>query len=44
MFCLTSKATVYMWRKNQGFPAPVTRMSLRWLRSAVEEWKLKIWS
>ena len=44
MFCLTSKATVYMWCKNRGFPAPVTIMPLRWLRSAVEEWKLKIGS
>ncbi len=42
MFCITSKATVYMWRKNRGFPPPVTRMPLRWLRSAVEEWKVKI--
>ncbi|XDF76729.1 hypothetical protein AAFX60_008030 [Aliivibrio fischeri] len=44
MFCLTSKAAVYMWRKNRGFLASVTRMPLRWLRSAVEEWKLKIGS
>ena len=42
MFCITSKATVYMWRKNRGFPPPVTRMPLRWLRSAVEEWKVKV--
>ena len=40
MFCLTSKATVYMWRKNRGFPAPVTIIPLRWLRSTVEDWEL----
>ncbi|WP_301951106.1 hypothetical protein [Aliivibrio fischeri] len=44
MFRITSKAPVYIWRKNRGFSPPVTRMPLRWLRYAVEEWKLKIGS
>lgn len=43
MFCLTSRA-LYICRKNRGFLAPVTRIPLRWLRSAVEGWKLKIGS
>ncbi|WP_273859553.1 helix-turn-helix transcriptional regulator [Photobacterium sp. GSS17] len=39
MFQITSKATIYKWRQNRGFPDPVTLMPLRWLRSAIEEWK-----
>jgi len=39
MFQISSKATIYKWRKSRGFPDPVTMMPLRWLRSAVEEWK-----
>ncbi|GAB3528743.1 helix-turn-helix transcriptional regulator [Photobacterium alginatilyticum] len=39
MFQISSKATIYKWRQNRGFPDPVTLMPLRWLRSAVEEWK-----
>lgn len=39
MFHITSKATIYKWRQNRGFPDPVTLMPLRWLRSAIEEWK-----
>ncbi|NAW63964.1 helix-turn-helix transcriptional regulator [Photobacterium halotolerans] len=39
MFQVSSKATIYKWRQNRGFPDPVTLMPLRWLRSAVEEWK-----
>ncbi|MDO6708820.1 helix-turn-helix transcriptional regulator, partial [Photobacterium sp. 1_MG-2023] len=39
MFHITSKATIYKWRQSRGFPDPVTLMPLRWLRSAVEEWK-----
>lgn len=39
MFQISSKATIYKWRQSRGFPDPVTLMPLRWLRSAVEEWK-----
>lgn len=39
MFQITSKATIYKWRQTRGFPDPVTLMPLRWLRSAIEEWK-----
>ncbi|MGF1702242.1 hypothetical protein L4D09_18275 [Photobacterium makurazakiensis] len=39
MFHVSSKATIYKWRQNRGFPDPVTLMPLRWLRTAVEEWK-----
>ncbi|ELR67956.1 hypothetical protein C942_00264 [Photobacterium marinum] len=39
MFHITSKATIYKWRQTRGFPNPVTLMPLRWLRSAVEDWK-----
>ena len=39
MFQISSKATIYKWRKSRGFPDPVMMMPLRWLRSAVEEWK-----
>jgi len=39
MFQISSKATIYKWRKSRGFPDPVTMMPLRWLRLAVEEWK-----
>lgn len=42
MFQITSKATIYKWRQNRGFPNPVTMMPLRWLRSAVNEWKVRI--
>lgn len=42
MFHISSKATIYKWRQNRGFPDPVTLMPLRWLRSAVEEWKENI--
>ncbi len=39
MFQITSRATIYKWRQKRGFPEPITLMPLRWLRSAVEEWK-----
>ncbi|WP_318438130.1 helix-turn-helix transcriptional regulator [Photobacterium leiognathi] len=39
MFQITSRATIYKWRQTRGFPEPITLMPLRWLRSAVEEWK-----
>ncbi|MCQ1060003.1 hypothetical protein LRP52_32245 [Photobacterium sp. ZSDE20] len=39
MFHISSKAAIYKWRQNRGFPDPVTLMPLRWLRAAVEEWK-----
>jgi len=39
MLQVSSKATIYKWRKSRSFPDPVTVMPLRWLRSAVEEWK-----
>ncbi|MGF1723896.1 helix-turn-helix transcriptional regulator [Photobacterium nomapromontoriensis] len=39
MFQVSSKATIYKWRQTRGFPDPVTLMPLRWLRTAVEEWK-----
>ncbi|WP_232605202.1 helix-turn-helix transcriptional regulator [Photobacterium phosphoreum] len=39
MFHITSRATIYKWRQTRGFPEPITLMPLRWLRSAVEEWK-----
>ncbi|MGF1878806.1 hypothetical protein L4D77_26420 [Photobacterium frigidiphilum] len=42
MFQITSKATIYKWRQNRGFPNPVTMMPLRWLRSAVNEWKIQV--
>lgn len=42
MFQISSKATIYKWRQNRGFPNPVTMMPLRWLRSAVDEWKVRI--
>lgn len=42
MFQITSKATIYKWRQNRGFPNPVTMMPLRWLRSAVDEWKVNV--
>ncbi|MGF1760612.1 hypothetical protein L4D76_22350 [Photobacterium sagamiensis] len=42
MFQITSKATIYKWRQSRGFPDPVTLMPLRWLRSAVEEWKVRV--
>jgi len=43
MFQVSSKATIYKWRKSRGFPDPVTMMPLRWLRSAVEEWRRYWW-
>ncbi|PSU80010.1 hypothetical protein CTM76_01675 [Photobacterium phosphoreum] len=39
MFQITSRATIYKWRQTRGFPEPITLMPLRWLHSAVEEWK-----
>ncbi|MCW8330954.1 hypothetical protein MD588_19350 [Photobacterium sp. SDRW27] len=42
MFQVSSKGTIYKWRKSRGFPDPVTMMPLRWLRSAVEEWKVNV--
>ncbi|MEC6796816.1 hypothetical protein VXS03_07135 [Photobacterium sp. S4TG1] len=39
MFQITSRATIYKWRQTRSFPEPITLMPLRWLRSAVEEWK-----
>ncbi|PWI34880.1 hypothetical protein DI392_00945 [Vibrio albus] len=32
------RGALNQWRKNRGFPSPVTNCPLRWLRSAVMEW------
>lgn len=42
MFQVTSKATIYKWRQNRGFPDPVTMMPLRWLRCAIDDWKMQV--
>ncbi|HIF9469681.1 TPA: helix-turn-helix transcriptional regulator [Photobacterium damselae] len=39
VFQISSRATIYKWRQKRGFPEPITLMPLRWLRSAIEEWK-----
>ncbi|PNH99571.1 helix-turn-helix transcriptional regulator [Vibrio diazotrophicus] len=32
------RTTIIMWRKERGFPEPISKSPLRWIRSAVMEW------
>ncbi|HDY8008066.1 TPA: helix-turn-helix transcriptional regulator [Vibrio vulnificus] len=32
------RTTIIQWRKERGFPEPISKAPLRWLRSAVMEW------
>ena len=32
------RGAIISWRKNRGFPEPITSCPLRWLRTAVFEW------
>nr|WP_319555966.1 hypothetical protein [uncultured Vibrio sp.] len=32
------RTTIIAWRKNRGFPEPISKSPLRWLRTAVMEW------
>ncbi len=32
------RTTIIAWRKNRGFPEPLSKSPLRWLRAAVMDW------
>lgn len=32
------RTTIITWRKNRGFPEPISKSPLRWIRAAVMEW------
>ncbi len=32
------RGAIIQWRKNRGFPEPITSCPLRWLRKAVFDW------
>lgn len=32
------RTTIIQWRKERGFPEPISKSPLRWIRSAVMEW------
>ena len=32
------RTTIIQWRKNRGFPEPISKSPLRWIRAAVMEW------
>ncbi|MDN3699165.1 hypothetical protein QWY97_17720 [Vibrio cortegadensis] len=32
------RTTIISWRKNRGFPEPISKSPLRWIRAAVMEW------
>ncbi|MBU2897719.1 helix-turn-helix transcriptional regulator [Vibrio hepatarius] len=32
------RTTIISWRKNRGFPEPISKSPLRWLREAVMNW------
>ncbi|HDZ9326759.1 hypothetical protein EAY27_13725 [Vibrio anguillarum] len=37
-FFQKSRTTIIQWRKERGFPEPISKSPLRWLRCAVMEW------
>ncbi|EOX3446596.1 hypothetical protein [Vibrio paracholerae] len=32
------RTTIIQWRKERGFPEPISKSPLRWIRTAVMEW------
>ena len=37
-FFQKGRTTIIMWRKERGFPEPISKSPLRWIRTAVMEW------
>ncbi|WP_150141476.1 helix-turn-helix transcriptional regulator [Candidatus Enterovibrio escicola] len=37
-FFTKKRSTIIAWRKTRGFPEPISKSPLRWLRPAVMEW------
>lgn len=37
-FFQKGRTTIIQWRKDRGFPQPISKAPLRWLRGAVMEW------
>ncbi|PMM65995.1 helix-turn-helix transcriptional regulator [Vibrio splendidus] len=37
-FFSKKRTTIITWRKNRGFPEPISKSPLRWIRAAVMEW------
>ncbi|ENM5757818.1 helix-turn-helix transcriptional regulator [Vibrio mimicus] len=37
-FFQKGRTTIIRWRKERGFPEPISKAPLRWLRGAVMEW------
>ena len=33
------RGAIINWRKTRGFPEPISKNPMRFLRSAIEEWK-----
>ncbi len=37
-FFSKKRGTIISWRKTRGFPEPISKSPMRWIRAAVMEW------